>query len=120
MSGRKDITVTSNDVPTVMLDAIRKRLKDVVNAYPLDINATYTESRHCLRVIQSLTNMLLSCPHLCILKLDIYQPQSGCMVYGLRPTYRGCGFNYGECPPPLEVLELTEYTFGRPAPGEKP
>ncbi|KAH8821771.1 hypothetical protein F5884DRAFT_746065 [Xylogone sp. PMI_703] len=137
MSGLKDITITSNDVPAVMLDAIQKcrdvrlyvvvsppdnvecltlkRLKGVVNLYSLDINATYTDPRHCLRVTESLKDILLSCLNLRILKLDIHQPRSGCVVYGPGPTYLGCGFKDGERPPPLEVLELIEYPFGRPA-----
>ena len=139
MSGLKDITITSNNIPTEMVEAVQKcrdarlhivicchdrgecltlkQLKGVANLYSLDVDATYGHS-DCLHVTEPLRDVLLTCSNLRILKIDIHQPRAGCVMYGLGPQYLGCGFKDGERPPPLEVLELTDYPFGRPAPND--
>ena len=63
---------------------------------------------------QPLKEVLLTCPNLRLLTLDIGQPRTGCVVYAPPSEYCGCGFVNGQRPPALERLNLREYPFAWP------
>jgi len=88
-------------------------LQNSLNLHSLKITATYRDAPSCLAITQPLKLILLSCPNLRSLTLDISLPSSGCVIPCLPDEYHGFGFTNGERPPALEELVLIDYPFGR-------
>jgi hypothetical protein len=61
---------------------------------------------------QPLQQVLLSCPNITSLSIDIHPPRQGMHIYGFGAEYVGFGFANGERPPPLERLQLGQYPWG--------
>ncbi|KAI1183317.1 hypothetical protein F5B17DRAFT_143487 [Nemania serpens] len=75
----------------------------------LRVKAEYKRATECRQVTKPLKSVLLSCPRLRSLDLDIYSVRSSVLEYvGLR-------FQDGQRPPPLEELRIHRYPMGRPA-----
>ncbi|KAH8678262.1 hypothetical protein BX600DRAFT_493560 [Xylariales sp. PMI_506] len=72
----------------------------------------YTSANKCIEVLRPMKLLLLSCPNLRKLMLDVTQPRTGCVVFGPEPEYCGLGLTRGERPPPLEELEIISYPWG--------
>lgn len=87
-------------------------LQGCSNLISLEVRAIYAAANGCKRITQPLKRILLACPNLRSLTLDISLPKSGCTTYGIPNEYCGFGFVHGECPPPLEELRVIEYPFG--------
>ncbi|KAK4182715.1 hypothetical protein QBC35DRAFT_146714 [Podospora australis] len=138
MTALKDVAIiTSREIPAAIIHAIQncrkarlhitfstgvasgeclalQRLTGVANLHSLDLKATYIQPDSCLRVTKPLRDILLSCQNLRVLKLDLNEPQRGCVRYGPKKEYMGCGFHNGERPlAALEVLHLEHYPFGQ-------
>lgn len=88
------------------------RLAGSPSLFSLNVGFTYTSAMECREMTLALKQVLLSCPNLRRLKLDLHMPRSGCCVYGPPPGYNGCGFVDGQRPPALEDLEVVAYPFG--------
>lgn len=88
------------------------RLIGSQNLYSLDIRHVYTRAEECLPVTKPLRQVLITCPNLRKLKLDIGFPKGGCVAYPLSNQYIGMGLHNGERPPALKELELVDYPFG--------
>ena len=82
------------------------------NLHALEVELCYTDAEECLTVTRPLKDILLSCPNLRVLELNIGMPKDGCVVYGTPPEYCGIGFTNGQRPPALKELNLVEYPFG--------
>lgn len=82
------------------------------NLSSVRIKGTYVGAKQCLAITQPMKRLMLTCPNLRRLSIDIAQPRQGCVVYGLLPEYTGFGFSNGERPPPLEDLEVISYPWG--------
>ncbi|ORY58781.1 uncharacterized protein BCR38DRAFT_446553 [Pseudomassariella vexata] len=87
-------------------------LRGNLNLHSLDIGTTYTGAEECLQTTQRLKCILLSCPNLRCLKLNLSLPSSRYIIYSEPSEYCGFGFTNGERPPPLEELELDGYPWG--------
>lgn len=93
------------------------QLQHCTNLTSLEIVHTFTNADGCLYVTKPLRRILLSCPNLRRLKLDIGLPTGGCVGFGPLQEYCGVGFSDGERPlAALEELELVRYPFGLPPP----
>jgi hypothetical protein len=121
-----EVLTTLHTCPEVKLSIISREsheysplqcLQSCTNLYALDIQHTYVQAEECLLVTKPLREILLTCPNLRKLKLDISMPRSGCVVHGDPEEYHGIGFRNGEKPPPLEELILDGYPFGLLPPG---
>lgn len=66
-----------------------------------------------MEVTQPLKKLLLSCPNLRKLSLNIDLPRQGCVMHHLPNQYCGLGLTNGERPPPLEELQICNYPWGR-------
>lgn len=93
-----------------------QRLKACPNLHALDIQHSFVDAEECLVVTRPLREILLTCPNLKKLRLNIGLPSSGCVVHGQPVEYHGIGLHGGERPPPLEELHIDEYPFGDKAP----
>ncbi|KAI5861682.1 hypothetical protein GGS23DRAFT_598096 [Durotheca rogersii] len=93
-----------------------ERLEGNENLVSLRAIINYVRAAQCVRFIKPVKRVILSCPNLRKLELDVSLPRSGCVVYGLPAEYCGFGFVDGERPPALEELELGDYPFGSRAP----
>ncbi|KAK5126077.1 hypothetical protein LTR85_011432 [Meristemomyces frigidus] len=89
------------------------------NLHSLDIRKAYYTAQECRAHTEPLKDLLLTCPNLRILSLDIAVPVEMCVVHAPPPQYCGLGFTDGERPlAALEELVLTAYPFGtKPLPG---
>ncbi|KAK4502099.1 hypothetical protein PRZ48_005522 [Zasmidium cellare] len=96
------------------------RLCNSVNLATLNVEFTWTWEPECRRIMTHLKRVLLSCPNLKSLTLDVSQPRSGCVLYSEAQEYVGCGFEPGDKLPPLEELNLIKYEFGRAPQGTLP
>lgn len=135
MTGLKDVTWSATCVPEQVLQLLQKRpsirLHTVVthrngqynpdilerlqaneNLVSISVNITYTNAEDCRRWARLLKCVLLSCPNLRKLGLDLSLPRSGCMVHSAPLEYCGFGFIAGERLPALEELDLQGYPFG--------
>lgn len=93
------------------------QLQGCINLRSLELVHTFRDASTCLAATTPLKHILLSCPNLRRLKLDIGRPKVGCVSYGLLFEYCGIGFLQGERPlAALEDLELIDYPFGMPKP----
>lgn len=94
---------------------VRQLLADLAGSTVLSsirLSAPYYRAEDCLEVTQPLKKLLLSCPNLRKLSIDIYQPRQGCVVFGPPSEYCGLGLSNGERLPPLEELEVHDYPWG--------
>lgn len=98
--------------------AIRQltHLTGSLNLYSLRVDASYTEAEEALRMMRPLKKLLLSCPNLRKLWLDIHTPRGTCLSYDPTYEYCGLGFTGGERPPPLEALDIIDYPWGVSSP----
>ena len=89
-------------------DSVVYRLSGSLNLHSLAIKHFFISSKECRAVTRPVKSILLSCPNLRKLKLDIATHRS-------PPPSRYCGFGFkvGERPPPLEELIVVAYPFGR-------
>lgn len=83
------------------------------NLYSLRVNVNYVTAEESLETLRPLRGLLLSCPNLRKLSLDVYQPRFGCQRYDLTAEYCGLGLSGGERLPVLEELDVVEYPWGR-------
>jgi len=82
------------------------------NLSSLTCTVCYMNGEMCKQMTQPLKQVLLSCPNLRTLNLDIGMPRSGCVIPNPPREYCGFGFVGGERPPALEELVLVDYPFG--------
>lgn len=87
-------------------------LQGCKNLTSLTCRVCYMNAEMCSQVTQPLKQVLLSCPNLRILTLDISMPRSGCVIPSPPREYCGFGFVDGQRPPALEELVLVAYPFG--------
>lgn len=93
------------------------KLQNCTNLHSLEVVQTFTGSAQSLAVTKPLKEILLSCPNLRRLKIDIGMPTSGCVIDAPPKEYCGLGFLEGERPiAALEELDLVRYPFGMPRP----
>jgi hypothetical protein len=78
----------------------------------ISIDTTWTTAEECKQVTQPLKQVLLSCPNVRKLSLNITRPTRGCVVTQPPFEYVGIGFAPGEKPPPLQELCVTSYPWG--------
>ncbi|KAM0233131.1 hypothetical protein ACHAP5_010486 [Fusarium lateritium] len=78
----------------------------------ISVETTWTTAEECKQVTQPLKQVLLSCPNVRKLSLDITRPTRGCVVTQPPLEYVGIGFAPGEKPPPLQELYLHSYPWG--------
>ncbi|KAF4448676.1 hypothetical protein F53441_7930 [Fusarium austroafricanum] len=79
----------------------------------LSVDITYFEAEECTKITQPLKQVLLSCPNLRKLSLNIAIPSGGCLFNEPPPEYVGIGFSAGERPPPLQHLYISGYPWGK-------
>ncbi|KAL2204432.1 hypothetical protein CC79DRAFT_1132858 [Sarocladium strictum] len=135
MTGLREITIPSNDVPSSIVHTIRSFAKtrlhllakpfseeeclrleqftNVAQLYSLDLQVATNSGDVWRAATKALKAVLLSCSNIRVLKVNINLPRSSCIIGRQLPAgYSGCGFRDGERPPPLEALELFHYPFG--------
>ncbi|KAI1086188.1 hypothetical protein F5B19DRAFT_487680 [Rostrohypoxylon terebratum] len=132
MTGLKHISWLTSNMPIPIIQLLRERpsirlhveitdlwgpegvdlLRDSKNLTSLKVAITYFHADECLRWTKTLKCVLLSCPNLRKLGLNI------CLYHTAFPPLKYCGFGFvdGEHPPALEELELEAYPFGIPTP----
>lgn len=136
MPGLKRVTYQSKCVPNEMLMALRAlphlklctRLRPALpppseppdpgdyvgrfcgnaNLHALDVQVSGLEADDCGRIMRQLKPVLLSCPNLRCLALEVI----GESIFYER-KYFGLGIEEGEKLPPLEQLTLMNYPFGQ-------
>lgn len=86
-------------------------LQGMPNLRSMDVNCLYFTAQPCSLVTAALKRVLLSCPNVSRLSLDIGGPKNGCCMARITTQCCGCNFVDGERPPPLEDLELVRYPF---------
>lgn len=79
----------------------------------VQVEAEYSTAAECRELTGPLKQVLLSCPNLRHLSLNISPPRAGCVVPNPPSEYCGFGFSGGERLPPLESLEIIAYPWGR-------
>lgn len=87
------------------------------NLYSLRVSVYYVTAEESLETLRPLKGLLLSCPNLRKLSLDVYQPRFGCQRYDRTAEYCGLGLSGGERLPLLEELDIVEYPWGRDSSG---
>jgi hypothetical protein len=83
------------------------------NLYSLRVDVQYVPAKECLETIRPLKGLLLSCPNLRKLSLDIYRQREGCLRWEPCAEYCGLGLSGDERLPPFEEVVLLEYPWGR-------
>lgn len=83
------------------------------NLYSLRADIQYVPAEECIQTTRPLKQLLLSCPNLRKLSLDIYRQREGCLRYEPCAEYCGLGLVGDERLPPFEELVLLEYPWGR-------
>ncbi|KAF2159014.1 hypothetical protein M409DRAFT_30549 [Zasmidium cellare ATCC 36951] len=94
-------------------DELLMRLYNNENLSTLNVQFTWIHESECRRIMRHLKEVILTCPNLKSLTLDVSQPTSGCVPSSQPIEYVGLGFEYGEKIAPLEELILLNYGFGR-------
>ena len=134
MTGLREITIVSNDVPLAIIATVRnlpkarlhlsarpydveecvrlERFRNVAQLYSFDLHVAYGGDGLCRAATKALKVVLLACSNIRVLRINIHMRRGGCVITHPPPGYLGCGFRQGERLPPLEVLELIEYPFG--------
>ncbi|KAI1320666.1 hypothetical protein F5Y16DRAFT_82448 [Xylariaceae sp. FL0255] len=80
----------------------------------LELDAAYTDAAGCRSLSRPLKQLLLTCPNLVHLSMDLYLPRTGCVRFGPSFEYPGIGFSAGEHPlRPLESLAVHDYPWGQ-------
>ncbi|KAI1412536.1 hypothetical protein F5Y13DRAFT_162904 [Hypoxylon sp. FL1857] len=143
MTGLKHVTWSTSGIPVQVLQRLQKRpsitlhtmiyhyhgrcqpdilesLQANKNLVSLQVDITYHNAEECRLWAQLLKGVLLSCPNLRKLKIDLSLPRGGCVMYGLPAEYCGFSFAPGERLPALEELDLREYPFGVPSLKDSP
>lgn len=64
---------------------VLEQLHDSPNLHSLDVTCGYTTAEQCLTIIRPLRRVLISCPNLRRLKLDIHLQVGGCVYYASTP-----------------------------------
>ncbi len=78
----------------------------------LTLDTIYVTADACLQLSKPLKQLLLTCPNLANLSLDMDIPRDGSALFP-TPTYHGLGFANGERPlRPLESLLIHGYPWG--------
>ncbi|KAI0975132.1 hypothetical protein F4678DRAFT_469778 [Xylaria arbuscula] len=79
----------------------------------LTLDAAYTGAADCRELSQPLKRLLLTCPNLVNLSVDLYLPRTGCVRFAPPVEYPGIGLSGGERPlRPLESLAVHDYPWG--------
>ena len=91
---------------------VLKNLTNNSNLSSMRMQVTYIKGKNLRDITRPIKEVLLSCPNLRKLSLDIAQPRTGCVVYEPSSEYGGLGFLEGERLPALEELDLFEYPWG--------
>ena len=73
------------------------------------VEAEYLTADECRELCRPLKRVLISCPNLRHLVLNISLPRTGCVVPDVRLENFGFDFSNGERLPPLESLEILAY-----------
>jgi hypothetical protein len=111
---RLHISVTTYHVRTAAVVArVLTCLTGSPNLYSLRVDAQYVPAKECLETMRPLKRLLLSCPNLRKLSLDIYRQREGCLRFEPCAEYCGLGLVGDERLPPLQELVLLEYPWGR-------
>lgn len=102
------------ELRTVVLhpDGLPHSLKRNMNLHALDVDLEYPDEESCQDYMRHLKPVLLSCPNLRKLRLNVRMPQDGCEVYTVPEDYHGLAFRDDEKLPALEELDLVAYPFG--------
>ncbi|KAM0281170.1 hypothetical protein ACHAO9_010858 [Fusarium lateritium] len=116
----KSILQTLQSFPRIALSVLitndtKKLLVDVPGSTSLvsvSVDTTWTTAEECKQVTQPLKQVLLSCPNVRKLSLNITRPTRGCVVTQPPLEYVGIGFAPGEKPPPLQELCVHSYPWG--------
>ncbi|KAI1440657.1 hypothetical protein F5Y02DRAFT_401963 [Annulohypoxylon stygium] len=87
-------------------------LRENKNVASLKVSIPYNNAEECLRWTKPLKRVILSCPNIRKLSLNIHLRQDGYQMHMPPLEYCGFGFVDGEHPPALEELELEAYPFG--------
>lgn len=98
-----------------VIDNSKQLLTDVASSPILSslcVKITYKSAQDCLEVTRPLKRVLLSCPNLRNLSLDLSPPHGGCVPFDPPAQYIGLGLSGGERPPALEELEVINYPWG--------
>ncbi len=144
MTGLTDVSWDSSDISMSVFQALQKRpavrlhmecsaysrgneashrltqLENSPNLTSLHVDLTYTTADGCLGITQPLKRLLLTCPNIRKLKLDIDLPRSGCVIHSPPSKYCGMGLVGDERPPALEELEVLAFPFGREQKADTP
>lgn len=83
------------------------------NLHSLQVDAYYFPAKECLETTRPLKGLLLSCPNLRKLSLDIYRQRKDCMSFEPCTEYCGPGLVGDERLPSFEELVIFEYPWGR-------
>ncbi|KAH8655889.1 hypothetical protein BX600DRAFT_74177 [Xylariales sp. PMI_506] len=89
-----------------------KSLPGNLNVASIRAHITFIDAKDSPDTTQGLKRVLLSCPNLRCLSLNISQPHGGCVILPMPTVYHGLGFVQGERLPPLEELEIVSYPWG--------
>jgi hypothetical protein len=84
------------------------------NLYSFRVGVEYAGGEACPPTVRLAKQLLLSCPNLRKLSLDLYTPRHGCVRFGPTEEYWGLGLSAGERLPPLDELILVDYPWGKP------
>lgn len=88
------------------------QLSESTSVVSVSVDVRYYEAEECTKITHPLKQVLLSCPNLRKLSLNLAIPQGGCVWHEPPPEYVGIGFSAGERPPPLQHLCIPEYPWG--------
>jgi hypothetical protein len=88
-------------------------LHGCMNLRALEVQILFDHGPRCQELTRPLKRLLLYCPNLHRLALDIDQYHTLPSLSWPDRYYCGLGFEHGEKLPPLEELTLTAYWFGR-------
>ncbi|KAM0544827.1 hypothetical protein ACHAPJ_011658 [Fusarium lateritium] len=116
----KPILQTLQSCPDTTLDVFianhtKQLLSDLSGSTALvsvDIDITYATAEDCTQVTQPLRRVLLSCPNLRRLSLNLTRSVRGCVPIEPPAEYVGIGFAADERPAPLEELSIISYPWG--------
>ena len=138
MSGLKEFVLHGLDIPAEVLTVLQTRpevglaihavglatyssfmekpkqlfaLKHNQQLHSLEVRHIYVTAEECLAVTKPLREILLTCPNIRKLKLDIGMPTKQ-RIRPIPTEYHGMGFRNGERLPPLKDLEIVNYPFG--------
>ncbi|KAI1391804.1 uncharacterized protein F4822DRAFT_441060 [Hypoxylon trugodes] len=108
MTGLRDVELECHSVPTdlkYLLEVLRNQRN--TSLHSISMKHKYGPIEGCQKMMRVLKELLLTCPNIRHLKLDIGMTNFG------KP-YHGLGFVDGERPPALETFDIVKYPFGTP------